>query len=313
MMAERQTVAVLRGTLSWGWLGLMLASASLVPEVSAQEVGPPLELVEEGVISTDGGEAFPALGVGGGVLYFATHQPGWTGFRLLQSRWEGEGWGPPDLLPFSGRFNDRAPFPSPEGGFLYFSSDRPLPGEGGGGGGDFNIWRVERTTDGGWTEPEPVPDVNSSADDFHAAVAADGTLYFSSNRPGGSGMYDIYRARSRQSGYDMPENLGAAVNTSGEETDVYVDPDQRLLIVVATDREGGVGGDDLWLSERKGSEWGDLVNLGPAVNSGQYEYGPFLSLDLEHLYFTTHRRGLGDLVRIPVAEAPALYSVLSGG
>lgn len=293
--------------------GLLFAVLAEAVPARAQEVKPPMALVAEGTISTERGEAFPALGDGGQVLFFATHQRGWTGFRLHVSRWEPEGWRPPEPLPFSGRFNDRAPFPSPDGGVLFFSSDRPLPGEEGRDGGDFNLWEVRANADGSWGEPKPVPGVNSPADDFHAAVAADGTLFFSSNRMGGIGSYDIYRAVPRDAGYEEPENLGPVVNTAGEETDVFVDPLQRILIVVATERAGGVGGDDLWITTPEGSGWEELRHLGPAVNSEVYEYGPFLSADEEYLYFTTHLRGLGDLVRVPVAEIPRLAEVLGAG
>jgi hypothetical protein len=56
----------------------------------------------------------------------------------------------PEVAPFSGRWGDRAPRFTPDGGALYITSSRPrAPGD---AAGDQNIWRVERTT-GGWGEP----------------------------------------------------------------------------------------------------------------------------------------------------------------
>jgi hypothetical protein len=267
-----------------------------------------LELVTPGVISTEGGEAFPSVSPDGGKLYFAKHGPGWTDFTLyVAGRAEG-GWGQPERLPFSGEYNDRAPFPSLDGSSLYFSSDRPLPGSDA-GGTDFNVWVVRRDEAGVWSEPEPVAGVNSEANDFHAAITRDGVLFFSSNRPGGLGTYDLYRAAPDGDGYGPPENLGPPINTPGEETDVYVDPDGTFLIVVATDREGGRGADDLWLSVRGEEGWGELENLYGPVNSTASEYGPFITPNRQYLLFTTHRRGLGDIVRRQIASIPALARV----
>jgi Tol biopolymer transport system component len=263
-----------------------------------------------GVVSTDGGEAFPTLTPDGTTLYFATHEQGWTGFHIVASRLMDGQWSRPRPVTFDTPFNDRAPFVSPDGETLFFSSDRPLPGARSTRAGHFNLWYVTRVPDGSWSEPQPVAGVNSGANDFHPAVTADGTLYFSSNRPGGHGQYDLYRVERVGDAYGAPANLGPGINTPGEETDVYVSPDESYLIVIATERAGGIGGDDLWLSVRRGDSWGALVNLGQPVNSSSYEYGPSVSPDGRHLYFTTHRRGLGDVVRIEITGVPALADQL---
>jgi Tol biopolymer transport system component len=294
-------------------LALSLALGSLPSRGVAQsgpQIPPPLELVAPGVVSTEGGEAFPALAPDGTALYYSTHERGWTGFNIVVVALVEGSWGPPRAAPFNSSYNDRAPFLSPNGRDLFFSSDRPLP-RAAGRRGDFNLWVVRRLEDGSWSEPQPVPGVNSRGNDFHSAVTADGTLYFSSDRPGGHGQYDLYRAERNADGYDEPVNLGPQINTAGEETDVFVSPDDGYLIVVATDREGGFGGDDLWLSLHADDGWSSLLNLGQPVNSDSYEYGPFVSHNGQFLYLTTHRRGLGDIVRVPVSAAPNLAQARS--
>jgi Tol biopolymer transport system component len=286
-----------------------IQSTALPSDLSAQsESGIPsrLELVAAGVVSTDGGEAFPSLTPDGNSLYFATHERGWTGFHIVVSYLEDGKWTAPSPATFNSSYNDRAPFVSPDGSMLLFSSDRPLPDARSSRAGSFNLWFVTRSSEGAWSDPRPVPGVNSRTNDFHAAATAGGTLYFSSNRPGGYGQYDLYRAEPEGDGYATPVNLGPTINTAGEETDVYVSPDESYLIVIATERAGGIGGDDLWLSARRNGSWEDLVNLGEPVNSSSYEYGPFVSSNGRFLYFTTHRRGLGDIVRVPTDMVPAL-------
>jgi hypothetical protein len=261
------------------------------------------ELVQPGVISTDGGEIFPALSPDGQTLYFNTHLAGWSSHRLMMSRLGPDGWGEPEMLPFSGVYNDRAPRPSPDGRVLFFSSDRPLPGASR-PRGDFNLWTVELMDDGSWGEPQPLPPpVTTEADEWHSSLTADGTLYFSSrNRPDSHGFSDLYRARFDGESYSEPENLGSPFNDRRSQSDVYVGPDGSFMVFVITDHPEGFGGDDLWASFFRDGVWTDPVNLGPEVNTSQYEYGPAVSPDGRYLYFSSHRRGLGDIYRIQLSE-----------
>jgi Tol biopolymer transport system component len=264
--------------------------------------GQEAQLVAPGIISTDGGEAFPALSPNGTALYFSTHGPGWSDHKLVLSHREPEGWGKPQALPFSDRYNDRAPRPSPDGSRLYFSSDRPLPGEA--GSGDYNLWVVERRSGGEWDEPTPLPaPVNTERDEYHVVVTADGTLYYAGREwPGGYGKSDIYRATFDGQAYGQPENLGPSINDALSQPDLYISPDGRLMILAITDHPDGFGGDDLYVSYFQHGAWTAPENLGPRVNSDTYEYGPSISPDGRFLYFTSHRRGPGDIYRIAVSD-----------
>lgn len=70
----------------------------------------------------------------------------------------------------------------------------------------------------------PVPELNSPADDRYIVASEHGDfLYFASNRAGGYGGFDLYRARVSGQDIESPENLGAAINTAGDETAAAVD------------------------------------------------------------------------------------------
>jgi Tol biopolymer transport system component len=253
-----------------------------------------LELFAPDVISTNEGEAFPNLSEDGRVLYFSKHNQGWGHHTVLVSRLEGSTWSEPEIMAFSGSYSDRAPRLSPDGGTLYFSSNRPLRGSGG-----YNLWAVERSSSGDWNEPEPLPaSINTGADEWHASTTNSGVLYFSSRgRSGGHGRSDIYRAVPSEKGYTV-ENLGAPINSELSQSDLYVDPDERFMILVITDHPDGYGGDDLYASFNRNGDWSEPRNLGPVVNSPEYEYGPTITADGDYLYFTSHRRGMGDIYRI---------------
>lgn len=264
------------------------------------------ELLRPGIISTDqAGEVFPAPSPDGSLLYFSKVKgDNWQDQTIMVSRRDSSGWLAPATAPFSGsEYSDRAPRFAPDGHRLFFTSNRPRPGtpfdE-----DDFNLWVMDRVAGDGWSEPRPLPaSVNTTSREIHSSVTTDGTLYFSSARPGGFGRADIYRSTLRNGEYAEAVNLGPPVNTEQSQTDLYVNPDGSLMILVITDHPDGFGGDDLYVSYLRDGRWSEPQNLGPAVNTPDYEYGPALAADGADLYFTSHRGGSGgDIYRIPLAE-----------
>jgi Tol biopolymer transport system component len=122
-----------------------------------------------------------------------------------------------------------------------------------------------------------------------------GTLYFSSNRPGGLGENDIYRTQRAAGRWTTPENLGPGVNSAGREYGPYIAPDETYLIF-ASERPGGLGGADLYISVRGADgRRSKPANLGPAVNTVTSEYTPMVSPDGRHLFFTSGTAGSDDL------------------
>jgi len=219
---------------------------------------------------------------------------------LMAMEKRGSEWGSAIPLPFSGAWDDRAPRYYPALNVLLFSSNRPLPGET--KAGDFNLWVVAHDGEA-WMDPEPFMISVTEADESNGAVSGSGTVYFASNRDGGEGQQDIYRARLGSMGYEV-EAIGAPVSTSLPETDVWVDPGERYLIISRTDETNGLGGSDLWIVFSEGTGWSAPILLGPEVNSAGDEYGAWVSRDGATLYFTTHRAGQADIARIALADLP---------
>src|SRR6185436_3777611 len=148
------------------------------------------------------------------------------------TRYTGRFWRPPVAQAFSSLYNDREPRLSPDGRRLYFSSNRPIAPDTA-RRRDLDLWMVERKGSEPVGPPAKLEGVNSDAQDFTPVVTANGTLYFISTRgdPSGPGAdVHIYRARRNGSGYQPPERLDPAVSI-GFETNVYVSPDEKLMIV----------------------------------------------------------------------------------
>ncbi len=186
---------------------------------------------------------------------------------------------------------DVAPNISADGLELYFFSTRP------GGSGQSDIWVTTRATkEDDWGNPVNLGQtVNSSSWELYPCVSADGlTLYFGSDRPGGSGGQDLYVAtRAKIEDYwGSPVNLGPMVNSSAGEWGQSISTD-GLELYFSSMRPGGHGGLDLWVTTRatKDYDWGPPVNLGPTVNSSASDAFPCISPDGLALFFSDYTFG----------------------
>jgi hypothetical protein len=133
---------------------------------------------------------------------------------------------------------------------LYFNSTRS------GGAGKEDIWFSRRSAaDAAWDAPEPVPELNSDDRETGIALAADGlSILFSSDRPGGSGGLDVYRARRARSAHpwsepervaDLSSSADDLVSGAGASGQVYLarrdGEDEDYDLFVALRAEGGEG------------------------------------------------------------------------
>ncbi|MEJ2705336.1 MAG: LamG domain-containing protein [Sedimentisphaerales bacterium] len=189
---------------------------------------------------------------------------------------------------------------SSDGLQLYFTAYEDRPG----GYGLQDVWVMSRATpDDPWSEPVNLGStINSSFRDFGPSISSDGLqLYFSSNRPGGHGSYDIWVSTRTTTNdpWTEPTNLGPVVNSSAGETYPCLSDDGRLLLFnedddpAAPKRSGGYGGSDNWMTRRASvsAPWGTPVNLGPIVNSPSNDGQAVLSHDGSTLYFSSPRPG----------------------
>jgi Tol biopolymer transport system component len=122
-------------------------------------------------------------------------------------------------------------------------------------------------------------------------VAADGTLYFGSGRPGGKGRTDLYRARFSNGAYQQPENLGTPINTEFQEYEPFTSPDQNFLIFMAA-RPGNQG--DLYISYNRNGSWTEPKSLGEKINSPGTEYSPKMSPDGKYFFFSSTKATMGE-------------------
>jgi Tol biopolymer transport system component len=239
-----------------------------------------------GVISTGEYESHAAFSPDGGTIYFLKNTADFNHWTIVSSRLRDGRWSTPEVVPFSGRYSDADPFVTADGSKLYFISNRPIDGK---PKEDLDIWVVEKKRDG-WGEPRNLEaPVNSPGAEWFPTIAADGTLYFGSDREGGKGRTDLWRARLVDGKYAQPENLGDAINSPGDEYEPLISPDGTVLIFMAA-RKGGQGSGDLWVSYLRDGAWTPATNLPSPINSPAFEVGPKVTPDGRTLLFTSTRR-----------------------
>ncbi len=149
-----------------------------------------------------------------------------------------------------------------------------------------------------WSPPQPLPFNNNEFDDCHPAISIDGDkLFFSSNRPGGFGGMDLYVSYRIGDTWSEPVNLGANINTRGDEVFPFIHADNTLYFA-SNGLPGGKGKLDLYYVVQDGANWTQPINLGEPFNTAGDDFGLIVDLNKINGYFSTDGRqskgGKGD-------------------
>ncbi len=174
-----------------------------------------------------------------------------------------------------------------DGNRLYFLGIHPHPRSPEEPGSD--IWVSERGPGGGWSLASPLPPpVWTEHVESYPAVTPDGGIQFSSDRPGGQGRTDLWRAApTPDGGFASPINMGSPVNSEYGEGDSCAAPDDSYIVFTSR-RPGGPGNGDLYVSFRAidSSAWSEPRLLGHGINTTDTDYCPMITPDGRFLFFS---------------------------
>ena len=139
-----------------------------------------------------------------------------------------------------------------------------------------------------WGAPINMGDVINTRDwESQPSLTADGhTLYFASDRRGGQGKRDIWVSNLNAKGlWSDPKNLGPVINTSDEENAPFIHANGRTLFY-ASNGLPGMGGFDIFLSQRIDTVWSAPKNIGYPINTVSEQVGLYIASDGKRAYYS---------------------------
>jgi outer membrane protein OmpA-like peptidoglycan-associated protein len=196
---------------------------------------------------------------------------------------------------------------NPRDSTLYFCSPANY---GNAKGGFLKIYQVQKEGNG-WSDPVMLPFCESKYDYAHPFFdPTQDMLVFASNREGGQGGLDIYISYWRQGNWTEPLNLGAGVNTMGNEVFPTV---YKEDIYFASNQTGGMGGFDIYRALRK-FQWQSCTALPPPFNSVSDDMAALFLFDEKCLITSNRSGGVGgdDIYVVQKPAAPEETHALIG-
>lgn len=243
-------------------------------------------------------EYYPSITIDGQKLIYTRRQTRDEDFfesRLINGTWSGS-------QPLEGKvntnLNEGAQNISQDGEWIVFTGCNYPEGE-----GSCDLY-ISYKTKNGWSEPVNLGGiVNTDAWESAPSLSPDKRdLYFSSNRPGGYGGKDIWVTHRNEKGrWSQPENLGATINTAGEESCPFMYADNQTLFFNSSGHQG-YGATDLFFAKKDstGEDWTRPENLGYPINTIDDEGSLIVAADGKTAYYASERsdsRGALDLYR----------------
>lgn len=146
-------------------------------------------------------------------------------------------------------------------------------------------------------------EINSPNEEYSPTLTVDEqTIIFTVKEPSGPNQAlqeDFYISNYKNGKWDAALNMGAPINTEGNEGAQNISPDGQIMFFTACEEPGygypgsrkGYGSCDIFFSQRVGNRWSPPQNVGPPVSSRYWDAQPCISPDGNTLYFTSSRPG----------------------
>lgn len=204
-----------------------------------------------------------------------------TRVSLMHMKFENNQWTTPSRWEQSNIENNSEAVFSSDGNTVYFISNRHAPTANGSG----KIYRSERTGNH-WGQPQLINlPVTTDKGLWFPAVTHDKKLFFGAylDSIGNYGKSDIYEFDLNDPKSNV-KNAGNVINSPYEEWDPFI-PNDGSYMLFESDRPGGFGGTDIYISLKKNGAWTTPINLGPPINTRAYEVAAKVSPDGRHLFF----------------------------
>jgi hypothetical protein len=155
---------------------------------------------------------------------------------------------------------------------------------------DENIYMSKKDDKGNWIPPYSLSsNINTANNEGTCTISADGKILIltSCQGRGSLGSCDLYISFREGNDWSRPVNLGPNVNSQHWDSQPSLSADGRKIYFVS-ERPGGIGGRDIWLSQRnENNEWLPAINLGNSINTARDEVSPFIHVNGQALFFAS--------------------------
>jgi hypothetical protein len=148
-----------------------------------------------------------------------------------------------------------------------------------------------------WSNPQTISFADERYDYVNPHLSPDGnTLVFASNKPrsdeeGPREDFDIYFVERSLDGWGVPKLFAGTINS--EKTDGHPTLSNGGDLYFFSDREGGKGGCDLYMSRFTNGSYTEPINLGSSINTEKHESDPCIAPDESYLIYCVRDRENG--------------------
>ena len=264
-----------------------------------QSIGQSLKVLPRNINNIKHNQVYPAVSGDGKIMLFMSDYTDDGTFGMMLSKYRGGKWQNPEDAEVIGssNVNNWGGYSlNYDGTTIYFSSRRSE------GLGKFDIW-YSSLEDGEWSRPKNIGQpINSPGNEGNPSISPDGQrIYFmkcQSMSTGNLGGCKLYYSEQGPRGWQEAVSLPDYLNI-GNTTSPRILPDNKTL-VFASDRPGGKGGIDLWMTRRTGDHWAEPLNI-ESVNTSKDDL--FLTATMRSIvYLTTTVNGKKAIaeLRLPV-------------
>ena len=248
-----------------------------------QSMGQSLKVLPRNINNIKHNQVYPAVSGDGKIMLFMSDYTDDGTFGMMLSKYRGGKWQNPEDAQVIGssKVNNWGGYSlNYDGTTIYFSSRRSE------GVGKFDIWHSSQEA-GEWSRPKNIGQpINSPGNEGNPSISPDGQrIYFmkcqsmSTDNLGGCKLYYSEQGpQGWQEAVALPDYLNI-----GNTTSPRILPDNKTL-VFASDRPGGKGGIDLWMTRRTGDHWAEPLNI-ESVNTPKDDL--FLSATMRSIAYIT--------------------------
>lgn len=239
---------------------------------------------------------FPVLTVDNKNLYYTVEEKNGDE-NIYLSKFENNTWSKGVPFVLNSNLNEGTCTISADGRIMVFTAcNRPD------GFGLCDLY-ISKKNGESWSKPQNLgTNINTRYWESQPSLSSDGRiLYFSSNRPDGLGNYDIWMSVALENGeWLKPQNLGPKVNTPYNEVSPFFHQNGKTLFF-ASDGHLGMGGYDLFSTEKNKNEYSQPINLGFPINNEENQSGLIISSDNHFALYSTEEN---DSTKLYTFEIP---------